>query len=107
MVPLDLGTRKANMRFFDNQLELVPTHAITIGFREILNCDRTIIMALDASKQQAIYSTLASDPSCHTPASFLHLAKRPVELLVTATAIGIKRETQHQTCNLQLSNILV
>lgn len=86
VVLLDQRTRIANMRFFNNDLEAVPTRAITIGFSEILACDNIIIMATDASKKEAIKSIFVNQPSYEVPASLLRFVKEKVCYLLTKDA---------------------
>lgn len=88
LVPLDEKTRNANKRFFDDKIELVPKHAITIGFKEILGSDRIIIMANDASKKDAIASLLLSKPSYKVPASLVKLVEKKVSIMVTKDCYG-------------------
>lgn len=71
LISLSEGTRKSNARFFDEDMEKVPSRALTIGFKEILSSDHIVVMAGGTSKQNAIYQTFSKSSSYHTPASLL------------------------------------
>lgn len=70
VIELDQKTREDNARFF-NKLEEVPTHAITMGIKDIMKAKEIIIIATGDSKKEAIYQMVRGqvDESC--PASIL------------------------------------
>lgn len=102
MVPLAEGTRRANARYFENDITKVPSHAITIGFQEILSADRIIVLATGESKIQALYRTFAEEPTYQVPASLLRTQSEKVEFLLDEVAFGIGaagEENLAQQCN--------
>lgn len=63
-------TRKDNARFF-NSLDEVPTHAVSMGIKNILSAKKIILIATGIYKADAIYNMINGeiDPKC--PASAL------------------------------------
>ena len=45
VVTLKEGTRKDNARFFDNDIDKVPTHAVTMGLKDIMSAKFIILLA--------------------------------------------------------------
>lgn len=54
VVDLTESSRQANARFFDNDINNVPTQAITMGLKEILSARKIILIATGKSKKAAI-----------------------------------------------------
>lgn len=82
VVPLAEGTRRANARYFGDDITQVPRDAITIGFQEILSADRIIVLATGESKVQALYRTFAEEPTYQVPASLLRTQSEKIEFLL-------------------------
>ena len=96
VVKLSNGTRKANARFFSNKIENVPTHAVTIGFYEILQADNVIVMANGDEKSQAIAkSLLCSEVSYKVPASLLKLYRKEIHYLLDNKAYSQVDKVKH------------
>ena len=72
MVELTPETRQANSRFFNN-IDEVPTHAICMGMRTIMNTQNIILMAIGKNKAEAIRNTVYGDIDPMCPASLLQL----------------------------------
>ncbi len=64
-------TRKDNARFFDGDIEQVPTHAITMGLASILSARSIIVLATGANKADAVYGMIRGPKSTDCPASVL------------------------------------
>ncbi len=58
LVDLTESTIKANARFFDNNINLVPKQAVTMGLSTIYNAREVIIMAMGSKKAQAVYRAM-------------------------------------------------
>lgn len=69
-VELDEATREDNKRFFSDISE-VPTHAITMGLKDIMNSKKIVLIAIGASKADAIYKMVKEEPTSNLPASIL------------------------------------
>ena len=71
IVELTEKTRLDNARFF-NSLEEVPTHAITMGIKNIMQANKILLIASGKGKQEAIKRLLNGKVSEDFPASILH-----------------------------------
>ncbi|TGY66677.1 glucosamine-6-phosphate deaminase [Dubosiella muris] len=71
IVDLTENTREANARFFDNDINKVPTQAITQGIGTIMKAKKILLVANGANKADAVKAMVegAVDPAC--PASIL------------------------------------
>ncbi|MGX7112862.1 glucosamine-6-phosphate deaminase [Gemella cuniculi] len=61
VVDLKEETIKANSRFFDNDINLVPKQAVTMGIKDIMKAKNIILLAFGKEKQNAIKNLIASD----------------------------------------------
>lgn len=69
---LKAETREDNKRFFDS-LEDVPTHALTMGIREIMQARAVVMIASGKNKAQAVHDMLLGNICPQCPASILQL----------------------------------
>lgn len=72
MVELTDSTRQANKRFFSS-IDEVPTHAVTMGIKTVMNARSIILMALGKGKAEIIKKTLQGPVTPEVPASVLQL----------------------------------
>lgn len=84
VVTLKEGTRKDNARFFDNDIDKVPTHAVTMGLKDILSAKFIILLASGAGKAGAVNAMINGPVSEDCPASILQ--KHPNVLVVADAA---------------------
>lgn len=70
IVELQERTRIDNARFFSS-LDEVPTHAITMGIKNIMNAKKILVVANGKSKADAIYSMVKGEITESCPASVL------------------------------------
>lgn len=71
-IELDDSTRKDNARlFFNNVLEDVPTHAVTMGIKNIMEAKRVVLIACGENKANAIRGLVEDEPTTALPASIL------------------------------------
>ena len=71
-IELDESTRKDNARlFFDGILEDVPTHAVTMGIKNIMEAKRVVLIACGDNKATAIKGLVEDEPTTSLPASIL------------------------------------
>ena len=54
LVTLDITTRKSNARFFKNNINNVPKHAVTMGIKSILNSKMIMLIACGIEKKEAM-----------------------------------------------------
>jgi len=69
---LAASTREANKRFFSS-LDEVPTHAVTMGIRTVMNARAIILIALGPNKAEALRATVLGEVTENVPASVLQL----------------------------------
>lgn len=71
IVELTESTRNANKRFFDNDINKVPTHAITQGIGTVMDAKKILLVANGEAKADAVKAMVEGpvDPAC--PASVL------------------------------------
>lgn len=72
IVELDDQTRTDNSKFFDSKEE-VPTHAITMGIKNIMFSKKILLIASGSQKAEAIYKMVYGEISDDIPASILQL----------------------------------
>ncbi|WP_281648687.1 glucosamine-6-phosphate deaminase [Parendozoicomonas sp. Alg238-R29] len=75
VVKLAIATCEANSRFFDNDINAVPTHARTLGIADILAADSIVILAWGEAKARAIQKAITGPVDSLLPASFLQRHK--------------------------------
>ncbi len=71
IMELEEQTRKDNARFFEEHMEDVPTHAITMGLASIMRAKKIVIIATGANKADAVYGMIKGEKSTDCPASIL------------------------------------
>lgn len=84
VVELAESTREANKIYF-NSINEVPTHAITMGIKTIMNAKKIVLLVSGASKQEAMNRLRSGEVTEAFPASALH--KHPN---VTVIYTGVK-----------------
>ncbi len=71
IVTLTEKTRQDNARFFDNDIQQVPTHAITMGIATIMKAKKILLVAAGANKADAVKAMVDGKPDENWPASVL------------------------------------
>ncbi|MGN1343357.1 MAG: glucosamine-6-phosphate deaminase [Traorella sp.] len=71
IVDLQERTRKDNARFFDNDINQVPTQAITMGIATIMKAKKVLLVATGANKADAVKAMINDPKSVNCPASAL------------------------------------
>ena len=61
VVDLKQETIEANSRFFNNDINLVPKQAVTMGIKDIMRAKHIILLAFGETKQHAIKSLVEGD----------------------------------------------
>ncbi len=70
-VELKEKTRKDNARFFDGDINKVPTHAVTMGLKDIMSAKQIVLLASGANKAEAVRDMIYGTVSTDCPASVL------------------------------------
>ena len=86
IVELQERTRQDNARFFDNDINQVPTHAITMGIATIMKAKKVLLVATGENKADAVYAMIKAEPSINCPASALQNHPDVVVVLDKAAA---------------------
>ncbi len=71
LMDLTEQTRSDNARFFENDINKVPTKAITMGLASIMRAKKIIVIATGANKAEAVYGMLKGPKTTDCPASIL------------------------------------
>ena len=72
MVDLAESTIRDNARFFES-IDEVPTRAISMGIKTIMQAKEVILMASGGSKADAVYAAVRGPVTTAVPASVLQL----------------------------------
>lgn len=70
VIELKKETRDDNARFFDS-IEDVPTHAITMGIKDIMRAKEIVLIATGEKKAQAVYEMIYGKVSEEVPCTIL------------------------------------
>lgn len=89
VVDLAPSTREANARYFDN-LEEVPTQAITMGINTIVKSKEILLLVSGKAKQDAIVKLFNVDVSENFPASILKEHQNTTVIVDEEALSGIK-----------------
>jgi len=87
---LEEQTRTDNARFFDDDIEAVPTHAITMGLASIMRAKKIIVIATGENKADAVYGMIKGEKSVDCPASILQ--DHPDVTVILDTKAALKLE---------------
>lgn len=86
IVELQERTRKDNARFFDGDINQVPTHAITMGIATIMKANKVLLIATGENKVDAVKAMIEGNVDVSCPASALQNHKDVVVILDKAAA---------------------
>ena len=79
-------TRQDNARFFEGDINKVPTHAITMGIATIMKAKKILLVATGENKADAIKAMVEGEPTTECPASVLQNHKDVVVIVDEAAA---------------------
>ena len=86
IVELQERTRVDNARFFDNDINQVPTHAITMGIATIMKAKKVLLVATGINKKDAVRELVLGQPNVDCPATALQNHPDVVVILDRAAA---------------------
>lgn len=92
IVALTENTRKDNARFFDNDIEQVPIHAMSMGIASILRSKKIILLASGENKADAIAQLVEGIKSEKCPATALQLHEDVIVIVDKAAGAKLKGE---------------
>ncbi len=73
VIELSKKTLSANARFFDGDIDKVPTHAITLGIKNIMHAKKIVVALSGEDKSDIIVTALTGPVTPSIPASILQL----------------------------------
>ncbi|MFT8704323.1 glucosamine-6-phosphate deaminase [Bifidobacterium aquikefiricola] len=89
-------TRIDNARFFDDDINQVPTHCITQGIGTILKARHLILLAFGSGKAEAIAETVEGGISSFCPASALQLHPHATVIVDEAAASRLRNKDYYK-----------
>lgn len=89
-------TRQDNARFFNNQLDLVPTHCLTQGLATIMTSKHPLLLATGEKKAKAIAAMVEGPVSAACPASILQMHPQVTVLIDEAAASLLERRDYYR-----------
>lgn len=92
IVNLSNDTKIANQRFFNNETEIVPQQAITMGIATILKANMIVLIATGKNKAQAVQALVHGTISEQWPCTYLQNHKNVLVLVDQDAAILLKPE---------------
>jgi len=87
---LTLQTREDNARFFDDDLQAVPTHVLTQGVGTILRARHLVLLAWGANKAEAVAATVEGPVTSMVPSSALQLHPHATVIVDEAAAADLR-----------------
>ena len=90
-VTLTEKTRQDNARFFEGDINKVPTHAITMGIATIMKAKKILLVATGENKADAIKAMVEGEPTPEWPASVLQNHQDVVVIVDEAAASKLSR----------------
>lgn len=90
IVDLQEKTISDNARFFNNDMNLVPKKAITMGIATIMKAKKVLLIATGANKADAVYGLVKGEVTESLPASILQKHPDVVVVVDEAAASKIK-----------------
>lgn len=95
IIELSEETRQQNAGAFENNLEDVPTHAITMGINTILKAKKLVLVATGPSKAEAVAGAIEGPLRASLPASAIQLHHSVWIILDIAAANQLKLQTYY------------
>lgn len=89
-------TRVDNARFFDDDINQVPTHCITQGIGTILRARHLVLLAFGAGKAEAIAETVEGGVSAFCPASALQLHPHATVIVDESAASRLRHKDYYK-----------
>ena len=99
VVNLSQTTISANARFFNNDISLVPTRALTMGLGTIMDAKEVLIMATGPKKAQALYHAFEDKQNTIWPITVLQKHPRTFVIADKYATAEISKTTK-QKCGL-------
>ena len=92
LITLTEQTRQSNARFF-NSIDEVPTHAFTMGIKNIMTAKKILLLATGETKAKALYDSFFGPITPGVPASILQLHNDCIVIADEAALSMIREKT--------------
>ena len=92
VMELTENTRRANSRFFNNDISQVPTQALTVGIGTVLSAKELLFLASGDKKAQAVARLLQGDITTQWPITALKTHPHATLLVDEAAASALGKE---------------
>lgn len=93
VIKLAESTREANARFFNGNIQAVPTHALTVGIGTILDAKELLFLATGDSKAEAVAQLAQGEITPQWPLTALRTHPLATLLIDTAAASALSKKT--------------
>ena len=87
---LTTDTRIANSRFFDGNVDLVPSQALTVGIQTIMNAREVMILCSGHSKARALHEAVEGSVSQEWPITVLQLHRKSIIVCDETSTLDLK-----------------
>ena len=87
---LTAKTREDNARFFDDDINKVPSQCVTQGLGTIMEAGEVLLIATGSNKADAVYELVEGGISAHWPATILQMHPKATILVDEAAAARLK-----------------
>lgn len=89
-------TREDNARFFNNKIDDVPCHVITMGVGTIMEAKHIVLLAFGAGKAQAVRDTVEGPVTSFVPASVLQMHEKVTVIVDEAAASSLVKKDYYR-----------
>lgn len=98
-------TRLANSRFFNNDISLVPKHALTVGVGTLLDAEEVMILVIGRAKAQALQAAVEGNLNHMWPISCLQLHPKTIMVCDEPSTVELKINTVNYFRELEAENV--
>lgn len=101
---LSMETRISNSRFFNNEINLVPKFALTIGLATLLESKEIIIIASGLNKAFAVQAAIEGGINHMWPISYLQLHPQSILVCDKLSTVELKIKTVKYFTEMEINN---
>ena len=103
---LSMDTRQANARFFDNDVDKVPSTALTVGVGTVMDAREVIIIVSGSKKAKALKAVVEGSVSHWCPLSCLQMHPKAIIVCDEAASTELMADTIKYFKDIESQNIL-
>ena len=98
-------TRRSNARFFENQIDLVPKLALTVGVKTLLDSREVLILATGADKSLAVQAAVEGSVNHLWTISAMQLHPKSIMVCDSPATMDLKVKTLRYFEDIECNNI--